>query len=171
MRYFCGLAGGMLLMGSMACAHGNSGSTTTTAPQPAPPPSGTGMSAPAQAVLTPQNLEELMKKIGPTYKSLTERLRANETAEAGKEAQQLAEWFGGVEKFWTQHRRADAVKFAESARTFASDAAGAAAAGNGDKATAAANNLGGACKQCHGTYRESDGQGGYRIRPGVIAPM
>jgi cytochrome c556 len=165
MRNICGLIGSLVLMGSAACAHGGG---SGTASNPAPAPSGTGMSAPAQARLTQQNLEELMKKIGPSYKTLTEQLRANETAAAGKEAQQLAEWFGGVEKFWTQQSRPDAVKFAESARTFASDAAGAAAAGNGDKATAAANNLGGVCKQCHGSYRESDGQGGYRIKPGII---
>lgn len=165
MRYFCGLIASLALMGSVACAQKNAPGAT---PKPQPPPSGTGMSAPAQAKLTEQNLEELMKKIGPTYKTLTDHLRANETADAGKDAQQLAEWFGGVEKFWTQHNRPDAVKFAESARTFASEAAGAAAAGNGDKSSAAANNLGGVCKQCHGNYRESDGQGGYRIKPGII---
>jgi cytochrome c556 len=165
MRTISGLIGGLVLMGSIGCARGGG---SATAPKPAPEPSGTGMSAPAQARLTAQNLEELMKKIGPSYKTLTEQLHANETAAAGKEAQQLAEWFGGVEKFWTQQSRPDAVKFAESARTFSSDAAGAAAAGNGNKATAAANSLGGVCKQCHGSYRESDGQGGYRIKPGIV---
>jgi hypothetical protein len=136
---------------------------------PAAPPTGTGMSAPAQAILTPQNLEELMKKIGPTYKSLQQRLEANDTAQSAKEAQQLAEWFGGVEKFWAQHNRDDAVKWAGQARTHASDAAGAAAAGNAQKATAAATLMAGACKQCHGTYRESDGADGYRIKPGVMS--
>jgi hypothetical protein len=137
---------------------------------PTAPPSGTGMSAPAQARLTPQNLEELMEKIGPTYKSLLQRLEANDTAESAKQAQQLAEWFGGVEKFWAQHNRADAVKWAGQARTYASEAAGAAATGNGEKAEAAANNMAGACKQCHGNYREEDDAGGYRIKPGVITP-
>jgi cytochrome c556 len=60
------------------------------------------------------------------------------------------------------------VKWAAEARTQASEAAGAAAAANAAKATAAAENMGAACKQCHGTYREPDGQGGYRIKPGVI---
>jgi cytochrome c556 len=121
-----------------------------------------------QAQMAPQDLEQLMKKIGPTYQSLRKSLQANETADAGKQAQQLAELFGGVEKFWTQHNRADAVKWAGQARTFASDAAGAAVSGNLEKSVAAAENMGGACKQCHGTYRESDGEGGYRIKPGVL---
>jgi cytochrome c556 len=128
-------------------------------------------SAPAQqAMMTPQNLEELMKKMGPTYKSLVAQLEANDTAQSAKGAQQLAEWFGGVEKFWAQHNRDDAVKWAGQARAHASDAAGAAAAGNANKAATAANAMARACDQCHGTYRESDGAGGYRIKPGVITP-
>jgi hypothetical protein len=73
-----------------------------------------------------------------------------------------------VEKFWTQHNRADAIKLSQQARTYATEAAGAAAAGNVAKATTIASNMGGTCKQCHGLYRESDGQGGYRIKPGVL---
>lgn len=155
MHSLCRAACAVMLGVLAACA-------TRTAP--GSPPAGTGAAAPAQAQLTPQNLEELMKKIGPTYQSLLKHLEANETAESAKEAQQLAEWFGGVEKFWAQRNRENAVKWAGQARTYASDAAGAAVTGNGEKASAAASNMSGACKQCHGTHRESDGAGGYRIR-------
>jgi cytochrome c556 len=161
MHYLSHVAGVVALSLLASCSH----RTASTAP-----PAGTGTSAPVQAQLTPQNLEELMKKIGPTYKSLVAHLQANDTAESAKEAQQLAEWFGGVEKFWAQHNRDDAVKLADHARTYASEAAGAAATGNGEKATVAANNMAAACKQCHGTFRESDGADGYRIKPGVITP-
>ena len=148
-------AGLSALVLTFACAARTPGGT---------PPPGTGESAPAQAQLRPENLEELMKKIGPAYKSLTEHLDANDTAASAKEAQQLAQWFGGVEKFWAQRKRDDAVKWADQARTYASEAAGAAATGDARKAAAAAQSMSGACKQCHGTYRESDGAGGYRIR-------
>jgi cytochrome c556 len=121
-----------------------------------------------QARMAPQDLEQLMQKIGPTYQSLRKHLQANETDEGSKEAQQLAELFGGVEKFWSQYQRDDAAKWAAEARTHASNAAGAAAAGDPRTSATAAENMGGACKQCHGTYRESDGQGGYRIKPGVL---
>jgi cytochrome c556 len=121
-----------------------------------------------QTRMNATDLEQLMQKIGPAYQTLRKTLQASDTAEAGKQAQQLAELFGGVEKFWMQHNRPDAVKWAGEARTNASEAAGTAAAGSAAKATAAADNMGGACKQCHGTYRESDGQGGYRIKPGVL---
>jgi cytochrome c556 len=127
----------------------------------------TGKTEP-QTRMSPQDLEQLMQKIGPTYQSLRKTLEGTNIADAAKPAQQLGDLFGGVEKFWTQHNRADAVKWAGEARTYASEAAGTAAAGNTAKATAAVDNLGGVCKQCHGTYRESDGQGGYRIKAGVV---
>lgn len=159
MRYLFRITGVLLVTAIAACA--NRGGATA-------PPSGTGESAPPQARLTAQNYEELMKKIGPAYQSLRKNLQSNATADAGKEAQQLGEWFGGVEKFWTQQNRPDAVKLAGQARTYASEAAGAAAAGNAEKAEAIASNMGGTCKQCHGLYRESDGQGGYRIKAAAL---
>lgn len=122
----------------------------------------------AQERLAAPDLEQLMQKIGPTYQSLRKNLQAGATAEAGKEAGELGELFGGVEKFWAQHDKQEPVKFAQQARTYASEVAGSAAAGDGPKATAVAENMGGVCKQCHGTYRESDGQGGYRIKAGVL---
>lgn len=127
----------------------------------------TGKTEP-QTKMSPQDLEQLMRKIGPTYQSLRKTLQAPDLDEAGKQAQQLGELFGGVEKFWTQYNKPDAIKWAGEARTHASETAGTAAAGNATKAIAAADNLGGVCKQCHSTYRESDGQGGYRVKPGVL---
>jgi hypothetical protein len=109
-----------------------------------------------------------MKKIGPGYQSLRKQLEARDSAAAGKDAQQLAELFGEVERVWAYHDRQDAVKFAGEARAQATNAAGATATANLDKSATAADNLGAACKQCHTAYRESDGQGGYRIKAGVI---
>ena len=119
-------------------------------------------------VLTEQDYDGLMKKVGPTYQELRKKLEGGATANAAKDAQQLAELFGSVERFWAQHKKADAVKWAQQARTYASDAAGAAATGAADKARAAANNMGGMCKQCHGTYREGDAKTGFRIKPSAL---
>jgi cytochrome c556 len=148
-----------------ACANkSDDGSTGGTVSGPAT----SSASAEAAAQLGPADLEKLMQKIGPTYQSVRKNLQGGSVAEAGKEAQQLGELFGNVEKFWAQHNKEDAVKWAQQARTYASDVAGSAVGGNPAKATAIAENMGGVCKQCHGTYRESDGEGGYRIKPGVI---
>jgi hypothetical protein len=111
-----------------------------------------------------------MKSISSTNGTLRMKIMNNQLADAAKDGQQLALYFGDVERFFSQHSKADAVQWAQQARTYASDAAGAAAAGDGMKAMAAANNMTGTCKQCHGTYREGDAQTGYRIKAGVIAP-
>lgn len=141
-------------------------SACATRTGPTAPPSGTGASAPPQAQLTPANLEALMQEIGPGYQTLRDHLQSGNSADAADEARQLGERFGEVERFWAQRNRDDAVKWAGMARTYASDAAGAAATGSVEKASAAATRMGEACKGCHGTYRESDGQGGYRIKAG-----
>ena len=62
----------------------------------------------------------------------------------------------------------DAVTWAQEARKHAAEAAGAAAANDAMKAQAAAKNMGGACKQCHGMYREGDQATGYRIKAGAV---
>lgn len=105
-----------------------------------------------------------MQRIGPGYQALRNHLQSSDASGAADEARQLAERFGQVEKFWAQQNRDDAVTWAGTARTYASEAAGAAASGSVEKAAAAATSLGRACEQCHGTYRESDGRGGYRIK-------
>lgn len=159
MRKSCWTAGLIVSILTTACASsgGSAGSSAPARSSSAPP-----------AILTEQDYDGLMKKVGPTYQELRKKVDAGATADAAKDAQQLAELFGNVERFWAQHKKADAVKWAQQARTYASDAAGAAATGNADKARAAANNMGGMCKQCHGTYRQGDANTGFRIKPGVL---
>ena len=161
MRISCWRRRLILSILAMACAgHG------TTAWSSAQARSGGSSSVPP--VLTEQDYDGLMKKVGPTYQDLRKKLEGGATADAAKDAQRLAELFGSVERFWAQHKKADAVKWAQQARTYASDAAGAAANGGADKALAAANNMGGMCKQCHGTYREGDAKTGFRIKPSAL---
>jgi hypothetical protein len=157
---FCSTVAAVLLVLFVGCAK----------PSTPPSPSNTEPAA-APDKLSPAPLEPLMKKIGPAYQSLRQQLEGRDSAGAGKDAQQLAELFGEVERFWAYHDRQDAVKFAGEARTHSTNAAGAAASTNLDKAAAATDNLGGACKQCHTAYRESDGSGGYRIKSTVKLRM
>jgi hypothetical protein len=127
-----------------------------------------GAGAEAAAKMPPNALDPIMKKIGPTNAEMRTKLMNNVLDEAGTDAVALAELFGEVERFWAQNNKPDAVKWAQQARANASEAAGAATAGDAMKAQAAANNMLGACKQCHGTYREMDPAGmGFRIKPGV----
>jgi cytochrome c556 len=151
---------GLILSTLMMASAGPGVTAASSTPAPG------GQSVPK--TLTEQDYTGLMKKVGPTYQSLQKKLESGATADAAKDAQQLAELFGSVERFWAQHKKADAVKWAQQARTYASDAAGAATTGDADKALAAANNMRGMCKQCHGTYREGDAATGFRIKPSAL---
>jgi len=127
-----------------------------------------GAGAQAAARLTPDDLQARMRIIGPTSGALRMKLMMNQLPDAAKDAQTLAMAFGDVERFWQQNNKADAVMFAQTARMAATEAAGAAAAGDGMKALAAANTMQAQCKQCHGMYREGDAQTGFKIKAGVL---
>ena len=169
----------LALAANLACANRSDTATSTatgaatgtTTPQASTTANATASaSSQTPAQLTPQDLERRMKEIGTSYPALRKHLMGGMTADAAKEAQELATLFGDVERFWAQHKRTDAVKWAQDARTFATEASGAATAGDAMKATQAANNMQAACKQCHGTNREADPAGGLRIRAGIITP-
>lgn len=153
MRILCGMMIVTLGFG-VACA-GRSGTAPATAVQPR---------------LTADDYRGFMKTVGTTYPSMRMHLMGGMTAEAATEAQTLAETFGNVERFWLQNNKPDAITLAQSARMYAIQTAGAATAGDATKATMAAANMQGMCKQCHGMYREMDpaNPAGFRIKPGVI---
>ena len=120
-----------------------------------------GAGAGAQVSITQH--EAAMKQIAQSNGALQKTIKANDLMTAATEAQTLAAQFDIVQRFWTQRNKPDAVKLAQTARQGALDAAAAAKAGDQMKAQMAAGNLGGTCKQCHGTYREGDAQTGFRI--------
>lgn len=157
---------------SAACANRSDTTATTTAQAGATAGGGQANTSGAQAAarLTPQDLDGRMKSIGSRYPAMRMQLMANQLSDATKGAQELATLFGDVERFWAQNNKPDAVKWSQDARTFATEVAGAATAGDAMKATQAAANMQGACKQCHGTYREADPAGGFRIKAGVLTP-
>jgi cytochrome c556 len=128
-----------------------------------------GVSAQAPARISEADYDALMKKVGPANGAMRMKLMSGMLKEAAADAQALATMFGDVERFWAQHKKEDAVKWAADARTNASEVAGAATAGDGMKAQTAANNILASCKQCHGTYREGDATAGFKIKAGTIA--
>jgi cytochrome c556 len=113
--------------------------------------------------VTIEQHEAAMKQIAQANGGLQKLVKANDLMGAATQAETLATQFTTVEQFWSQRNKPDAVKLAQTARQGAMDAAAAAKAGDQMKAQMAAGNVGGACKQCHGTYREGDAQTGFRI--------
>lgn len=150
-----------------ACA-GRTETATTPADAGATASASNGADSQAPTRLTPQDLESRMKDIGTTFPAMRMHIMANQLDEAAKEAEQLAVWFGDVERFWAQNSKADAVKWAQEARTLSTEVAAAATAKDAMKAGQAATNMLGTCKQCHGNYREADPAGGFRLKAGVL---
>ncbi len=122
----------------------------------------------AQAAMTEADYDALMKKVGPTNGAMRKKIMGNMLPDAAKDAQTLATLFGDVERFWTQQKKTDAMKWAAEARMYASQTAGAAAAGDQMKTQQAADSMLADCKQCHGMYREGSQEAGFRIKPGTI---
>ena len=122
-----------------------------------------GASLVAQTTVTVEQHEAAMKQIAQANGALGKAIKSNTLADAATQAETLATQFALVERFWAQHKKDDAVKLAQTARQGATDTAAAAKAGDQMKAQMAAGNIGGTCKQCHGTYREGNPQEGFRI--------
>jgi cytochrome c556 len=122
-----------------------------------------GASLVAQTTVTVEQHEAAMKQIAQANGALGKAIKSNTLADAATQAETLATQFALVERFWAQHKKDDAVKLAQTGRQGAMDAAAAAKAGDQMKAQMAAGNVGGTCKQCHGTYREGNPQEGFRI--------
>jgi cytochrome c556 len=162
-------AGGTATAGGTAPA-GAAGSTAGRAQGPATQTASGGAGAQAAARSTPEQLDAAMKQIAQLNGTLQKNIKSNALGDAVKDAQQLATLFGDVERFFAQNKKADAAMLAQTARTGATDTAGAAGAGDQMKAMTSAANIGGTCKQCHGLYREGDQQSGYRLKAGTITP-
>lgn len=169
-----------------SAAPGNTlGSAGTAAPGTATTDTAGGSpSQQAAAKMNERDYEAIMKKVGPTYVSMRKNLDGGEVTKSAAEAQQLAGLFGEAEKFWAQYNRRDAVKWAQKARTYATEIAGAVAAAEGylrldarvqrgiqlrlKRARTAATNMGAMCTQCHAKYREGEEATGFRFKPGAL---
>ena len=131
-----------------------------------PPAHTAGAQAPTR--LTVQDYETREKNIGTTYPEMRKNLAAKNMEKAADEAQELATWFGDVERFWAQNTKQPAMTLAQSARTLATEIAGAATAGDAAKASQLAAKMDGVCTQCHTTYREVDPAGGFRVKAKML---
>ena len=123
----------------------------------------------APAAVTVEQFPGLMKAISSGAQGANGKIKANDLAGAAKDAQAAAAAFGEVEKFFASKSKADAVAWAQTGKTAATNAATALAAGDGAKAATELGTMGMTCKQCHSAYREGGPQaGGYKFKEGSI---
>jgi cytochrome c556 len=126
---------------------------------------GAAIGAQAPAPVTIEQHEAAMKQIQPAVGAMNKNLKGAMLTEAAANAEELGKLFAQVEQFWTRNKKDDAIKLAQTAREGAMAVAKAAKAGDAAGAQMAAQNVLGACKQCHGMYREGTAQEGFRLKP------
>jgi cytochrome c556 len=128
---------------------------------------GAGLSAQGPPVTVEQN-EAAMKQIQQSMGATGKAIKSNDLMAAVASAETLVTQFTLVERFWTQHKKDDAVKLAAQGRQGAMDVVAAAKAGDQMKAQMAAGNIQATCKQCHGLYREGDQATGFRVKADAL---
>ena len=136
--------------------------------------------------ISEQDYDAIMKKVGPAFAAMSKKLDDGNVDLAVKDAQQVSELFAEVEKFWAQHKREDAVKFAQAARKEADAVVNGVAGARGylksdarvqsgvqvklSRARASVATLKNTCQRCHTAYREGDMTSGFHIKPGALVP-
>ena len=142
------------------------------APAPAPAAAAGRQGGAAGAPVTIETHAATMKQISTSNATLGKLIKSNDLMGAATEAQNLSNLFATIERFYTQRNKPDAVKLAMTGRTGAADVVAAAKAGDQMKASMAAGNVGGTCKQCHGMYREGGGAEPYKFNAasGITPP-
>jgi cytochrome c556 len=122
-------------------------------------------------VTTPEQLDKVMKSVGPAMRNMQKALKSDAFADARKE---LATMRAGVldsQSFWVEHKKEDAVKMNKESIA-KHDAHHKLLSGPADAATAgwaaALKEVGGSCSACHKQYRAQDAENNYVLKPGSV---
>jgi len=187
MRILCSAV--ILAVGMSSVACGSKSDTAQTPPAQTTPPAQAGGAAapagrqggaapapapaPAAAQITVAEHATTMKTIAQSIQGANKALKGADTATAATSVDTLATSFARIETFYTQRKKPDAVKLAQTARQGAQDAAAALKAGDAMKAQMALGTTQGTCTQCHTLYRQGDGKTtpyAFNAASGITAP-
>lgn len=135
---------------------------STTAQQLPPKPAPDGITT--NRTWTDDDLEKIMKQVGPTAASLRKMLDAQNGPSAESHADTLEHYFRDVEDFFDNRGMEDPEHIAQEATAHAGHVEDAAE----DKDFAKANEhyklLMAECQACHTKYREGSASAGYRLK-------
>jgi hypothetical protein len=112
------------------------------------------------------SLGAAMKTIGPAFAALQAAAKDSNVDGVAESAVKLQPAFTDVEAIWEDLGQTAAAEWARSARDSAASIEKAVAAGNWDGAKSSAQALNRLCQNCHGSYRDRQDDGAFRIRPG-----
>lgn len=121
-------------------------------------------------IFTEAHLDATMTTLGPNVAGVRAALAAGDRSTAKERAIRSREQLAATITFWRDRERQDAVRWLRAAldRLDALDTALSVEPVDDAAAEAIADELTAACAACHAAYREADGDGGYRLKPGAF---
>jgi cytochrome c556 len=124
----------------------------------------------AQKVTTPDELDKVMKKVGPAMQAIQKAMGAGNYAEVKTQLATVRQAVLDSQSFWIEHKKDDALKFNKDTLAKIDDFEKMVSAVTVDGAGAAASlkQVGGACRSCHQQYRATDADNNYILKPGSI---
>jgi hypothetical protein len=127
-----------------------------------------GTVAVAQKVTTPDQLDAVMKRVGPAQQATGKAIKSGDFAEARKQVAVVKAALGEAESFWVTNKKDDAVKMSKNVIANLTKIEEALAAPSPNPENLFAMMKGAGCGDCHKQYREELPDKTYRLRPGSI---
>jgi cytochrome c556 len=118
----------------------------------------------AQAKMTEEDYDKLMKTVGQTAGSLRKNAEAQNAEGVSTDAKKMAGLFKDANTFWTQQNNKEAADWAKGAMDHAVEIDKAAAAKNMAGVAEHTKLMMGACQTCHAKYRDRAADGTYSIK-------
>ena len=121
-------------------------------------------------VTTPEQLDKVMKQVGPAWGAAQKAFKAQSYADVRKNLATVKENVLLSQSFWVEHKKDDAVKLNKESlaklealeKVVATDTVDAAAA------EAALKEAGASCRACHQQYRATDAENNFILKPGSV---
>ena len=112
------------------------------------------------------SLDTAMKTIAPAFAALRTAVQESKADVITENVAKLKPAFTEAETIWDDLGVSFAAELARNAQAHSTSIQGAAAAGNWEAVKTSAVALNQLCTNCHGTYREREEDGTFRIKPG-----
>lgn len=124
----------------------------------------------AQKITTPEELDKIMKKVGPANQATQKAINSNNFAEARTQIAIVKQGVVDSQTFWVEHKREDALKFNKETVAKIEALEKVLASEPVDQATAMASfkAVGATCRSCHQPYRATDADDNFIIKPGSL---
>ena len=124
----------------------------------------------AQKVKTVEDLDKAMKRVGPAQTAVNKAIQATSYGDAKKQLEVIEDGIEDAQNFWVINKKVDGVKMGKDtlAKINALEEALSASTPASAAVTAAFKEVAGSCTACHKTYRTTDENNNFILKPGAI---